>query len=205
MKTFNIKNENNVFFTSDTHFGHRGILDFCDRKYNSVEEMNEGLISNWNSVVKKEDFVFHLGDFAFGGSELWVNTLKRLNGNIVLIKGNHDAKNYRETFDKFFVYTANELFITVGEQQILLNHYPLLTYAGIYRQNPVWQLFGHVHTCKTKKFNKGKDFERLKYLLPTQYDVGCDFNDCTPVSFDKIKQRINYQIENNVNITHWIE
>lgn len=51
--------------------------------------MNEALITNWNNVVKPNDTVFHLGDFAFGGSYIWNNVLSRLNGNIHLILGNH--------------------------------------------------------------------------------------------------------------------
>lgn len=206
MKTFNFNDANKVFFTSDTHFGHNGILNYTHRPYKNVDEMNQGLIDNWNSVIGKDDFVFHLGDFAFGGSELWCNILKQLNGNIVLIKGNHDTKNYRETYDKFFTFVGNELFITVEGQGIYLNHYPFLCFAGIHRiNNPTWQLFGHVHLCQRAEDNIGKDFNRMQYLLPMQYEVGCDFHNCTPISYNFVKERINYQIEHNVNIIHWIE
>lgn len=51
-----------IWFTSDTHFGHKNILRFCKRPWNTVEEMDEGLIQNWNKVVGKDDIVFHLGD-----------------------------------------------------------------------------------------------------------------------------------------------
>lgn len=78
-----------TFFTSDTHFGHENIIKFCKRPYQSVEEMNEALIENWNKVIGKNDTVFHLGDFALGGSTVWNNTLDRLNGKIYLIFGNH--------------------------------------------------------------------------------------------------------------------
>lgn len=206
MKTFNIDDANRVFFTSDTHFGHNNIIKFCYRPFESVSEMNEALIDNWNSTVRKDDFVFHLGDFAFGGSELWVNIAKKLNGNIILIKGNHDFKNYRDTYDNLFLYTDIEMFVTVGGQQIYLNHFPFLTFPGIFRDNnPVWQLFGHVHLNKNIKHNTGKDFERMKYLLPHQYDVGVDFHSYKPVPFNIIKERIDYQISNNVNQLYWIK
>lgn len=79
-----------VFFTSDTHFGHANIIRFCKRPFENVEEMNEVLIENWNKVVSDDDTVFHLGDFAFGGSNVWKEIIPRLKGHINLIIGNHE-------------------------------------------------------------------------------------------------------------------
>jgi calcineurin-like phosphoesterase family protein len=63
--------------------------------------MNQGLIEAWNSVVKKDDEVFHLGDFCFKGYDKWVEIIKQLNGQITIIKGNHDkqvsSKNFMKT------------------------------------------------------------------------------------------------------------
>ena len=53
-----------IFFTSDTHFNHKAIISYCSRPFESVEEMNDRLIDNWNQVVKPNDTVYHLGDFA---------------------------------------------------------------------------------------------------------------------------------------------
>lgn len=58
-------NEQNIFFTSDTHFWHENIIKFCNRPFSSVEEMNDTIIENWNKVVGENDIVFHLGDFVF--------------------------------------------------------------------------------------------------------------------------------------------
>ncbi len=55
----------NIFFTSDTHFGHKDIIDYYKRPYASVEEMDAALEKNWNETVKPNDKVYHLGDFAF--------------------------------------------------------------------------------------------------------------------------------------------
>ena len=52
-----------IFFTSDTHFNHKAIISYCSRPFESVEEMNDRLIDNWNQVVKPSDTVYHLGDF----------------------------------------------------------------------------------------------------------------------------------------------
>lgn len=206
MKTFDIDDGSKVFFTSDTHFGHQNIIKFCCRPFQDVYYMDNALIENWNKTVKENDFVFHLGDFAIGNSELWCNTLKQLNGNIVLIKGNHDIQNYRDTYNKFFLYTDMELFITIAGQPIYLNHFPYLTFPGRFRKNnPAWQLFGHVHLNKVGKYNTGNDFARMNYLLPTQYDVGVDFHDYKPISFIELKERMDYQIANNVNQKYWIK
>lgn len=80
---------NKIFFTSDTHFGHANIIKFCKRPFLNVDDMNEALVENWNKVVPEDGIVFHLGDFAFGGSNVWNEITPRLNGQIHLILGNH--------------------------------------------------------------------------------------------------------------------
>lgn len=86
---FKIDDASEVFFTSDSHYFHERIITSCNRPYKDAAEMNEALIANWNSVVPKGGLVFHLGDFAWGGFTKWKEIVNRLNGNIVLIKGNH--------------------------------------------------------------------------------------------------------------------
>ena len=179
-----------VFFTSDTHFYHSNIINFCGRPFKSVEVMNETLIANWNSVVGPDDIVFHLGDFCLGGSAEWTNILNRLNGKIYLIVGNHDIKNLRQGYYSHFEHVAMLMHIEVGKQKIYLNHCPFLCYGGAYRDT--WQLFGHVHTSKQ---NTGIDAPRLQMLFPTQCDVGVDNNNFTPVSFEQVKRIIERQVE----------
>ena len=190
-KTMNYRfKEEGLYFTSDTHFHHECIIKFCSRPFKNVEEMNEALIANWNRVVRPEDIVFHLGDFCLGGSAEWTGILERLNGKIYLISGNHDRKNLRQNYARYFEMILPQVHIEVGKQKIYLNHYPFLCYGGAY--NDTWQLFGHVHTSR---HNIGKDAPRLKMLFPTQYDVGVDNNDFTPVSFARVKAIIEKQVE----------
>lgn len=179
-----------VFFTSDTHFNHSNIIHFCNRPFRNVEDMNKTLISNWNSVVSPDDIVFHLGDFCLGGAAEWTKILDRLNGHIYLILGNHDLKNIRQGFVSRFKHVTMQMRIMVDKQPIYLNHYPFLCFDGGYKD--VWQLFGHVHT---RPNNTGIDAPRLQHLYPTQYDVGVDNNNFTPVSFDQVKAIIQKQIE----------
>lgn len=173
----------NIWFTSDTHFYHKNIIKYCYRPFNSVEEMNQSLIDNWNNVVKENDIVFHLGDFAF---DKWKHIINQLNGKIYLIVGNHDEIKYpgHKIFD-LFEGVFNQLYIQIDNQWIYLNHYPFLCYGGSYKNNPVWQLYGHVHSGPNCN---GKDDCRLKITFPYQYDVGVDNNNYTPVSYNQIKE-----------------
>lgn len=180
-----------VFFTSDTHFNHANIIRYCNRPFADVDEMNETLIANWNSVVDKDDTVFHLGDFCLGGAAEWTKILDRLNGRIYLIVGNHDLKNMRQGFIRRFEHVAMQMQIEIGKKTIYLNHYPFLCFEGGYR-NDVWQLFGHVHS---RPASTGIDTDKLQYLYSTQYDVGVDNNNFTPVSFARIKEIITKQLD----------
>ena len=75
-----------IFFTSDTHFYHSNIIKFCNRPFNDKHDMNEELISQWNSIVSDTDEVYHLGDFSLGTSKLTEEILNTLKGRIHLIK-----------------------------------------------------------------------------------------------------------------------
>lgn len=182
-----------VFFTSDTHFYHTNIIDFCKRPFKEIEEMNETLIANWNKTVGPNDIIFHLGDFCLGDSEKWNRILDRLNGNIYLILGNHDLRNFRKSYEERFKSVTMQMNIEIENQKICLNHYPFLCYDGSY--NGDWQLFGHVHTNKN---NTSNDARRLEILFPTQYDVGVDNNNFTPISFAVLKKVMEEQIQQSI-------
>lgn len=81
-----------IYIVSDTHFYHKNILQYCDRPYKTVEEMNLAIVNNWNSVVTPNDIVFHLGDVGFGLVENLKPMIESLNGHKILLKGNHDMK-----------------------------------------------------------------------------------------------------------------
>ena len=93
-----------VYFTADSHFGHRGIITFPATKpyrpFTTIEEHDEALIEKWNSVVQPKDIVFHLGDFCFGKRHIQI--AGRLNGNKRLVMGNHDmyaSEEYLKYFE----------------------------------------------------------------------------------------------------------
>lgn len=179
-----------LFFTSDTHFCHSKIIEFANRPFSSIHDMNETLIRNWNETVPEDGIVFHLGDFCFGGNDEWWSIIPRLNGKIILIMGNHDMRNADQDFMSCFEYVTQQITISVDGQTIILNHNPFLCFGGSYRG--VWQLFGHVHSGP-RSLSNGKDDARLVYLFPTQYDVGVDNNEYKPVSFCQLKEIIKNQ------------
>lgn len=190
------KDGSKIFFTSDTHFFHENIIKFCNRPFKNAEEMNYKLIQNWNEKIPTDGLVFHLGDFGWGGYKEFKNIRDQLNGEIILIKGNHDFKNgcqSKTQFNTLFKLTTQQLFIEIEGRKILLNHNPFLCYGGTYRdpKGLVYQLFGHVHSGKNAK---GKDIDRLKFLFPTQYDVGVDNNDYTPISWEEVNGKIEKQL-----------
>ena len=189
--TFSTK-EHKIYFTSDTHFWHENIIKYTNRPFSSVEEMNETIINNWNNIVKENDIVFHLGDFGFCGSSKMNDILNKLNGQIYLILGNHDWKTMKQGYIKRFKFVGQQLTIRIDNQLIYLNHFPFLAFAGAWRGlTAAWQLFGHVHSSPVN--STGLDVQRLINLFPTQYDVGVDNNNFTPVSYEKVKEIIKDQ------------
>lgn len=116
---------NRLFFTSDTHFNHTNILQYCNRPFKTIDQMNETIITNWNRVVGPDDVIFHLGDFCLGGAEEWNKILNRLNGRIYLVLGNHDLKNIRQGFIDRFEYVAMSMCIPGRKGENLLEPLPL--------------------------------------------------------------------------------
>lgn len=137
----NLDNYPRVWVTSDTHFGHANIIKYCDRPFASTEEMNQELVNDWNSKVKKEDLVLHLGDVAFLNQEKIDYILSRLNGKKLLILGNHDRKDKLEKHFSEGIF--HYLTISRGKQKYVLMHYPIESWDGKFHGVP--HLHGHCH------------------------------------------------------------
>ena len=200
-----------IFFTSDNHFFHESIIKFCKRPFETVEEMDKTMINNWNNTVPTDGLVFHLGDFAWGGYQAWKKIREQLNGEIILIKGNHCWKNgpqSQQQYDSLFKHTTQQMRIEIKGRKMWLNHFPFLCYSGVYRDinGMEYNLFGHIHTSNVNERNVGKDFSRsIDNLCPTQYDVGVDFNNFTPISWNEVNNKILNQIKSNSNLKMWIK
>lgn len=167
------------WFTSDTHFGHKNIIRYSNRPFASVPEMDEALIESWNSRVKPDDTIFHLGDFAFATIERVEEILSRLNGRKQFIHGNHDKTllGNKRVLHEYFEWNGPYKEIKVssggsGEQFIVLCHYPILTWNK--GHHGAWMLHGHCHGTTLHPWG-GKI-----------QDVGTDPMGYKPVSFEEL-------------------
>ena len=186
-----------VFFTSDTHWFHTNIIKYCNRPYETVEEMNDALVANWNSVVGPDDHIYHLGDFCFGNVDKWNWCLEgypysdRLNGHIHLILGNHDHKRvFREgTFYGRFDSIDYQKILFIDGWTVYLNHFPFACFSNDY-DHKVIQLFGHIHSSPNNIGNVLPDNVVLQW---NQYDVGVDNNEYTPISWLQVKEKMGLE------------
>ena len=164
----------NVYFTSDTHFGHDAILRYCMRPFCDVHAMGEALIANWNAVITKRDIVYHLGDVFFGDPDRALQRLQRLQGKKFLIPGNHDTAKHMEVLSEVFEVLP-PLYNCACHQdgtkyRVTLCHYPLLSWDRSHHR--AIMLHGHHHG------RLPGNGQRL--------DVGVDCWSFSPVRFDKI-------------------
>lgn len=144
----------NVFFISDTHFFHEGVVESKGRPFSSLEEMHETLVRNWNARVGAEDWVFHLGDFCWRArAEATAALLPRLNGRIFLIRGNHDAfdaEALQQRAEKPFEAIADLAELRVSRPdgavaQFVLCHYPIENRRWKDAKRGALHLHGHDH------------------------------------------------------------
>jgi len=152
------------FFTADEHYGHVRILEYTNRPFSNVKEMNNEIINRHNEVVTANDIVIHAGDFSLASREEIMNKyVSRLNGNHIFLKGSHDYwlnKKAPTIFEK-----------TIDKQKIVVCHYAMRTWAASHYNS--YMLFGHSHG-KLEPIGK-------------QWDIGVDNNNFYPLSFEEIK------------------
>jgi calcineurin-like phosphoesterase family protein len=175
------------FYISDLHFGHKNCIAFDDRPFNSIEEMDEVLIKNWNSVVSNDDTVYILGDMFWYKPDKAIEILEQLNGRKRLIKGNHDRchdNQFRKYFDKISDYEE----INDNGRNVVLCHYPIPCFKNHFY---LWyHLYGHTHTSFESNMmeNIKKQMKDL-YAKPCEmYNVGCmlPWINYTPKTLDEI-------------------
>lgn len=140
------------YYIADLHFFHGAQNTRMDhRGFADVEEMNEYMIEKWNKKVRKNDEVVVLGDFSWGKAEETDALLKRLNGRLYLILGNHDHILVNKgVYERYFQWIKPYEELSDNKRKVILCHYPILCYNGQYRLdeegNPkTYMLYGHVH------------------------------------------------------------
>ncbi len=112
-----------IWFTSDLHFGHKGILDYCKRPFASLDEMHDTLIKRWNECVRPEDTIYVCGDMALCPFRDFEPIGKQLNGQKYLIRGNHDGYSEGQ-YAKVGFTVFHELKMKLAGQMVRLSHYP---------------------------------------------------------------------------------
>ncbi|MDA8313975.1 MAG: metallophosphoesterase family protein [Actinomycetota bacterium] len=161
----------NVFFTADTHFGHERLLTLGrGRPFSSAEAMTEALVERWNERVRRNDRIYHLGDLSFLNRGRTEQVLSRLNGQIHVVRGNHD-----HTLDRLqgrFASYQQYKEIKVGTRRLVLFHFPVLSWHHANRG--AWHLHGHCHGTLAED-----------PAVP-RMDVGVDCTGFAPISFEEV-------------------
>ena len=181
-----------IYLTSDLHFCHDKPFLYEPRGFTNIEDMNETIVNNWNSVVSDEDDVYLLGDIVLNDNVKGIELLKSLKGKIHIIIGNHDTdvriKLYEECENVVELKYAT--IIKYNKHHFYLSHYP--TFTGTNEKHvseTLLNLYGHTHQ-KTNFFDDN-------FFM---YHVGVDSHNCFPVLLDDIIEEIHLkhkEIEQN--------
>lgn len=166
-----------TFIISDTHFGHENIICYCNRPFVTVEEMDRQLIERWNSVVRKDDVVYHLSDFALGNIDKVAGYRSKLNGRIFLVTGNHDGYNIKKYYEAGFDKVYDKPIIY--QDFFILSHTPMF----ITENMPYANIFGHVHNNP----------EYTDYTSNT-FCVSVERISYTPILFDEVTRLMKTKI-----------
>jgi calcineurin-like phosphoesterase family protein len=162
------------FFIADTHFGHENIIEYENRPFRSITEMDDTLIKNWNKTVGKKDTIFILGDFAFATKERIKELVHLLHGSKIIILGNHD-----KTFTYSWWKTAGFYMVCkypiIIDQWFILSHEPLYTNTNM----PYINIFGHVHS-NPQYLNYSKQ----------HFCVSCERIVYTPIEMNEMQSKI---------------
>jgi calcineurin-like phosphoesterase family protein len=158
-----------IYFTSDTHLGHAKIVEYSSRPFSSVDEMDNKIIDNWNSIISQNDTVYHLGDFCFGNRQKYN---QKLNGNIIFVKGSHDNGT---THPYLIIIKPKNLLDEYGNQRtIILCHYAMRSWHLSHYAS--WHLFGH-HHGKLEPYG-------------LSFDVGVDCWNYYPISLEIVENKM---------------
>lgn len=166
--------EPKVFLIGDCHFGHKNIIRYCNRPFKDVDDMTEKLIKLWNNVVRNNDIVYVVGDFALCSKNKIIEIGQRLNGRKRLIMGNHDQASIETYKQAGFEFVYNHPIVLEGF--FVVSHEPMV---GFSPSIPFANIFAHVHDnpaytdCSARSFcvsvericYEPIDFETIKAMM----------------------------------------
>jgi calcineurin-like phosphoesterase family protein len=202
-----LKPQQQVWFTSDTHYNHSNICrstttwtdaDNVTRDFPSLQEMNEKLVSSINEHIHQDDILIHLGDWSFGGFESIQTFRDRIIcENIHLVLGNHDHHIERDKQNIRSIFSSVNHYLDLKvqwwqskekvQQRFICMHYPIASWNGM--NEGVIHLHGHVHLPNHLRLSKGKAM-----------DVGVDGNGLNPISIGEVIKIMNKQPINSLSI-----
>lgn len=191
------------YYIADLHFFHANLNSKMDcRGFADVEEMNEYMIRKWNGKVRKKDEVVIIGDLSFGTAEQTNELLKRLQGKLYLITGNHDHFVSRRKFESNrFIWIKPYEELSDNNRKVVLCHYPIMCYNGQYRLNkdgvPItYMLYGHVHDTQDQRLVE--QFQKItrntevinakgevQYIPCNMINCFCKYSDYEPLTLDE--------------------
>ena len=178
-----------IFVTSDLHFNHGPEFIWKTRGFNSIEEMNNEIISRFNSLVGKNDDVYILGDICLGGGsdEILAKNkalIEQLNGKLHIIRGNHDTDRRVEMYESCSNVISKVLWsdmIHYNGYHFYCSHFPTIT-SNLEKESLkqcTCCLYGHTH----QEVN-------FFYDMPMIYHVGVDSHNCYPCNLNNIIQEM---------------
>lgn len=183
-----------IYFTSDTHYGHKNIVKGSSswddtsrcRNFKSLKDHDDFIVNSINNIVKEEDTLYHLGDWSFGGIQNIESFRRRINClDVHLVLGNHDQhiEANPQNFTHLFSSISHYKEITVKEHKIVLSHWPMKVWHKSHRGS--WQLHGHCHDHlrPDEWWTKSKPQERRRTM-----DVGMDTKGYKPWSFEDLEK-----------------
>ena len=156
------------YVISDTHFNHSRILEYCQRPFDDVEQMNEVIINNWNKVINEDDIVYVLGDFCFGNKTMLKEIVSSLKGRKILVLGNHDNLTKSAYYEAGFETVTKSPIIV--DSDFILSHHPIQGDLGKF-----YNIHGHRHKLPNEV-----------QFSPRHFDIGVDDHNFFPHNLDTV-------------------
>lgn len=165
-----------IWIWSDLHFGHKNIIRFSDRPFETTEQMDEILVKNFNELVKPNDISIWVGDVSFKQETESRKLIRRLNGYKILIIGNHDIYKKQRVMNLAFDEYHVVYNLSVNDTVLALTHYPMDNLPDGW-----FNVHGHVH-------RNGHHADEVS--MPTHLNVNCEFLNYKPINMATLIQRI---------------
>ena len=173
-----------IYYISDTHFRDQSIFDKCKRPFESLQDMEETIIQNWNNRINDDDIVYVLGDLVKDDEASAIQIFNKLKGHKHLIVGNHDHQILEDIKSSNLFETIKFIdLIFDGNRKVCICHYPLMDWMEFNRQG--FLVYGHIHN-KTAKNGKAYQLMKEFYRDLPAYNCGVDVCNFEPKTLDEL-------------------